>query len=146
MAKRLAQCLNPALPAGVHSKALEVYAQIFKTIGVYHFPINLRIHVLLTLHVLICLVAGNSVTRFIPLHIWPVFPVWTGQHVSSRMFGFNILLIVGSLIFPVCRLFLILASTDFNIQTILLPARPPFVPLFQINDYLTSLCPRRRKQ
>lgn len=33
-AKRLAQCLNPALPAGVHLKALEVYTQIFERIGV----------------------------------------------------------------------------------------------------------------
>ncbi|KAG0266708.1 hypothetical protein DFQ27_009484 [Actinomortierella ambigua] len=33
VAKRLAQCLNPALPAGVHGKTLEVYAYIFKTIG-----------------------------------------------------------------------------------------------------------------
>lgn len=32
--KRLAQCLNPALPSGVHSKALEVYSLIFNTIGV----------------------------------------------------------------------------------------------------------------
>ncbi|KAF9975535.1 hypothetical protein BGZ73_000795 [Actinomortierella ambigua] len=34
VAKRLAQCLNPALPAGVHGKTLEVYAYVFKTIGV----------------------------------------------------------------------------------------------------------------
>ena len=34
VAKRLAQCLNPALPAGVHTKALEVYLQIFKQLGV----------------------------------------------------------------------------------------------------------------
>ncbi|KAG0295715.1 hypothetical protein BGZ98_001266 [Dissophora globulifera] len=33
VAKRLAQCLNPALPAGVHGKTLEVYAYIFQTIG-----------------------------------------------------------------------------------------------------------------
>ncbi|KAG0232967.1 hypothetical protein BGW42_007780 [Actinomortierella wolfii] len=33
VAKRLAQCLNPALPAGVHGKTLEVYAYIFETIG-----------------------------------------------------------------------------------------------------------------
>ncbi|OKL55763.1 Protein dopey [Talaromyces atroroseus] len=29
VAKRLAQCLNPALPSGVHQKALEVYTYIF---------------------------------------------------------------------------------------------------------------------
>ncbi|KAJ8107899.1 hypothetical protein OPT61_g8551 [Boeremia exigua] len=33
VALRLAQCLNPALPSGVHQKVLEVYAYIFTTIG-----------------------------------------------------------------------------------------------------------------
>ncbi|WRT65559.1 uncharacterized protein IL334_002504 [Kwoniella shivajii] len=33
VSKRLAQCLNPALPAGVHQRALDVYAYIFSTIG-----------------------------------------------------------------------------------------------------------------
>ncbi|KZM24991.1 hypothetical protein ST47_g3844 [Ascochyta rabiei] len=32
-ALRLAQCLNPALPSGVHQKVLEVYAYIFTAIG-----------------------------------------------------------------------------------------------------------------
>ncbi|PIK57008.1 putative protein dopey-1 [Apostichopus japonicus] len=31
--KRLAQCTHPALPSGVHLKALETYALIFRTIG-----------------------------------------------------------------------------------------------------------------
>lgn len=34
VALRLAQCLNPTLPSGVHQKALEVYDYIFATIGV----------------------------------------------------------------------------------------------------------------
>nr|XP_031863087.1 uncharacterized protein CI109_001565 [Kwoniella shandongensis]KAA5530159.1 hypothetical protein CI109_001565 [Kwoniella shandongensis] len=34
VAKRLAQCLNPALPSGVHQRALDVYAYIFSIIGV----------------------------------------------------------------------------------------------------------------
>ncbi|WWC97086.1 hypothetical protein V866_003964 [Kwoniella sp. B9012] len=34
VSKRLAQCLNPALPAGVHQRALDVYAYIFSIIGV----------------------------------------------------------------------------------------------------------------
>ncbi|ORX36308.1 Dopey, N-terminal-domain-containing protein [Kockovaella imperatae] len=34
VSKRLAQCLNPALPSGVHQRALDVYAHIFSTIGV----------------------------------------------------------------------------------------------------------------
>ncbi|ORX62705.1 hypothetical protein DM01DRAFT_1314259 [Hesseltinella vesiculosa] len=33
VAKRLAQCLNPGFPAGVHQKTLEVYAYILETIG-----------------------------------------------------------------------------------------------------------------
>ncbi|KAF2641198.1 hypothetical protein P280DRAFT_548946 [Massarina eburnea CBS 473.64] len=33
VALRLAQCLNPALPSGVHQKALEVYGFVFATIG-----------------------------------------------------------------------------------------------------------------
>lgn len=33
LGKRLAQCLNPALPSGVHSKTLEIYAVIFETTG-----------------------------------------------------------------------------------------------------------------
>jgi hypothetical protein len=31
LAKRLAQTMNPALPPGVHQKAIEVYQQIFLT-------------------------------------------------------------------------------------------------------------------
>ncbi|KAI7962497.1 hypothetical protein MJO28_000591 [Puccinia striiformis f. sp. tritici] len=33
VAKRLSQCLNPALPQGVHQRALDVYAYILTTIG-----------------------------------------------------------------------------------------------------------------
>ena len=33
IAKRLAQCLHPALPSGVHLKALETYDLIFKLVG-----------------------------------------------------------------------------------------------------------------
>ena len=39
VAKRLAQCLNPGFPAGVHQKTLEVYAFILKTIGVKYLSI-----------------------------------------------------------------------------------------------------------
>ncbi|KAF8963955.1 Dopey, N-terminal-domain-containing protein [Flammula alnicola] len=34
VAKRLAQCLNPALPTGVHQRALEVYVHILAVLGV----------------------------------------------------------------------------------------------------------------
>ncbi|KAI6136235.1 Dopey, N-terminal-domain-containing protein [Pisolithus sp. B1] len=33
VAKRLAQCLNPALPAGVHQRALDVYTHILSVLG-----------------------------------------------------------------------------------------------------------------
>ena len=33
IAKRLAQCLHPSLPGGVHLKALDVYKAIFSRIG-----------------------------------------------------------------------------------------------------------------
>ncbi|KAK4333987.1 Protein dopey [Rhodotorula toruloides] len=33
VAKRLSQCLNPALPTGVHQRALDVYTHILSTIG-----------------------------------------------------------------------------------------------------------------
>lgn len=33
VARRLAQCLNPTLPSGVHQKAIEVYNYVFSTIG-----------------------------------------------------------------------------------------------------------------
>ncbi len=32
--KRLSQCLNPALPTGVHQRALDVYAHILAVLGV----------------------------------------------------------------------------------------------------------------
>lgn len=32
--KRLAQCMNPALPTGVHQRALDVYSHILAVIGV----------------------------------------------------------------------------------------------------------------
>lgn len=34
VAKRLAQCLDPSLPSGVHQKALEVYVYVFSFLSV----------------------------------------------------------------------------------------------------------------
>ncbi|OQO08069.1 hypothetical protein B0A48_06862 [Cryoendolithus antarcticus] len=36
VALRLAQCLSPALPSGVHQRALEIYGYIFETFGTPH--------------------------------------------------------------------------------------------------------------
>ncbi|KAI8330957.1 Dopey, N-terminal-domain-containing protein [Choanephora cucurbitarum] len=43
VAKRLAQCLNPGFPAGVHQKTLDVYAFILKTIGSDQLAIDLAL-------------------------------------------------------------------------------------------------------
>ncbi|KAK3620077.1 hypothetical protein LTR56_023615 [Elasticomyces elasticus] len=42
VAYKLAQCLNPALPSGVHQKALEVYTYIFHTFGLDHLSGHLH--------------------------------------------------------------------------------------------------------
>ncbi|KAI7515527.1 hypothetical protein KC317_g23763, partial [Hortaea werneckii] len=39
---KLAQCLNPALPSGVHQKAIEVYAYIFSTFS--HEYLSAHLH------------------------------------------------------------------------------------------------------
>lgn len=41
LCKRLAQCLNPNLPPGVHLKTLEIYELIFSRISV-HFYLTLE--------------------------------------------------------------------------------------------------------
>jgi hypothetical protein len=43
VATRLAQCLNPDLPSGVHQKALEVYKYVFEAIGVGHWNNSYRL-------------------------------------------------------------------------------------------------------
>lgn len=42
--KRLSQCLHPALPGGVHIKALDVYDTIFKIIGKKRLEMDLHIY------------------------------------------------------------------------------------------------------
>ncbi|KAJ3396413.1 hypothetical protein HDU92_003035 [Lobulomyces angularis] len=44
IAKRLAQCLNPALPSGVHQKTLEIYDLIFEIIGSEHLAEDLSLY------------------------------------------------------------------------------------------------------
>ena len=41
LSKRLSQCLNPALPTGVHQRALDVYSHILAVLGVRYYPIIL---------------------------------------------------------------------------------------------------------
>lgn len=44
ISKRLARCMHPALPSGVHLKALETYDIIFKCIGPKHISQELFIY------------------------------------------------------------------------------------------------------
>ncbi|KAJ1722421.1 hypothetical protein LPJ53_003147 [Coemansia erecta] len=44
VAKRLAQCLNPALPTGVHQKVLGIYEQIFNQIGSQQMALDLALY------------------------------------------------------------------------------------------------------
>ncbi|MCJ1250740.1 hypothetical protein MMC30_007968 [Trapelia coarctata] len=44
VAKRLSQCLNPVLPAGVHQKTLDVYAYIFAALGSEDLSKNLSLY------------------------------------------------------------------------------------------------------
>jgi hypothetical protein len=41
VSKRLAQCLNPALPSGVHQRALDVYSHVLAVLGVRRLPLLL---------------------------------------------------------------------------------------------------------
>ncbi|KAF2277544.1 cellular morphogenesis regulator dopa [Westerdykella ornata] len=44
VALRLAQCLNPTLPSGVHQKALDVYGYIFSRIGLHALARDLQLY------------------------------------------------------------------------------------------------------
>ena len=44
ISKRLAQCMHPALPSGVHQKALETYDIIFKCMGTNRLAAELFIY------------------------------------------------------------------------------------------------------
>jgi len=76
VSKRLAQCLNPALPSGVHQRALDVYAYIFSTIGV-SLPFVTVIECLLTAQ-------GDGLRR--DLLVWSsgLFPFFQAAATSVR--------------------------------------------------------------
>lgn len=42
LSKRLSQCLSPALPSGIQTKAIEVYRCVFDRIGIQRLPKNLH--------------------------------------------------------------------------------------------------------
>ncbi|KAK5125109.1 hypothetical protein LTR85_000783 [Meristemomyces frigidus] len=74
VASKLAQCLNPALPSGVHQKALEVYAYIFSTFGVEFLSAHLHEY----------LPGLSSVLSFASLSVRPSLYVLFEQHVVQQ--------------------------------------------------------------
>nr|CAD7588635.1 unnamed protein product [Timema genevievae] len=55
ISKRLAQCMHPALPSGVHLKALETYDIIFKCMGTNRLSHELFIYSAGTINLKLCL-------------------------------------------------------------------------------------------
>ncbi|KAK3060985.1 hypothetical protein LTS18_007271, partial [Coniosporium uncinatum] len=73
MATRLAQCLNPTLPSGVHQKALEVYAHIFAIIDRHTFARDLHIY----------FPGLSPVLSFASLSVRPAFLSLVGTHICG---------------------------------------------------------------
>lgn len=67
VAKRLAQCLNPALPTGVHQRALEVYVHILSVLGVCLFFFDLH-----RIRYQCMPIGGKSKARLITLVFWSI--------------------------------------------------------------------------
>jgi hypothetical protein len=63
VARRLAQCLNPALPSGVHQKALEVYGMVFQLQGQDNLSRDLSLY----------LPGISSTLTFASLTVRPIF-------------------------------------------------------------------------
>ena len=66
VSKRLSQCLNPALPTGVHQRALDVYSHIFAVLGVRASSLQVGVVCVDTFSV------GRSSERPGFVVVWPV--------------------------------------------------------------------------
>ncbi|KAF2429482.1 hypothetical protein EJ08DRAFT_635171 [Tothia fuscella] len=71
VALRLAQCLNPSLPSGVHQKALEVYAYVFTSIGKANLARDLHLY----------FPGLSSVLSFASLSVRPYFLALLESHI-----------------------------------------------------------------
>lgn len=91
ISKRLAQCLHPALPTGVHLKALETYEIIFKIVGTKWLAKDLflyRYSSLPTILTLITQVIHNSVhtaRKRRTSKTWWVCDTWPKLEPSSQL-------------------------------------------------------------
>lgn len=111
--KRLAQCLHPALPSGVHLKALETYEVIFKIIGtkwlakdlfIYRWEINPDIF----LCWIVLLWAINNVLICFWFSVQACFHCWAMQpwlsSLSCWLYMSAIICLSKGLCFPAYRL------------------------------------------
>jgi hypothetical protein len=94
--KRLAQCLHPALPSGVHLKALEVYTVLFQNIG----PENLSKDIFLYSSGLFPLLANAALSvKPILLNIYETYFLPLKQALRPCLTG----LLIGIIVI-LCRL------------------------------------------
>lgn len=90
--KRLAQCLHPALPSGVHLKALETYDIIFKSIGLERLSQDLFIYTA-GLFPLMCYAAMNVKPVLLDLYECHFVPL--GKHIKPGLNGLLLGLLPG---------------------------------------------------
>ncbi|XP_065057535.1 protein dopey-1-like isoform X2 [Rhopilema esculentum] len=90
--KRLAQCLHPALPSGVHLKALETYQLIFKQIGKGRLINDLFIYS----SGLFPLLAQAAISvKPVLLDLYEEFYVPLGRHIIPGLPGFILAVLPG---------------------------------------------------
>lgn len=84
VAKRLAQCLNPALPTGVHQRALEVYIHILAVLGVCIIVFQSRNALTFNL-----IKGGRLETRSITVVIWIISLLRIRRYVSQGKISYQ---------------------------------------------------------
>lgn len=124
ISKRLAQCLHPALPSGVHLKALETYDIMFRTMGTNRLSQELFIY------------SSGECTRI------------TRSQIRFRMFFFFFLLCSVHVLCLVSKgLFPVLGHAATNVKPSLLTIyETHFVPLGErlgpgLNGFLSGVLP-----
>ena len=90
--KRLAQCLHPALPSGVHLKALETYKLIFKQIGKPRLTKDLFIY---SAGLFPLLAAAAISVKPVLLDLYEQFYVPLGPHLIPGLPGFIMAVLPG---------------------------------------------------
>ena len=90
--KRLAQCLHPALPSGVHLKALETYNLVFKQIGKSRLTKDLFIY---SAGLFPLLAAAAISVKPVLLNLYEEFYVPLGPHLIPGLPGFLIAVLPG---------------------------------------------------